>query len=130
MVFKSFLRFFGRKLFGRKQKRHHARRSSSFVPRLEALETRELLTGTIPTILGSNPIDGSSTPTGTPLIQVTYSEPMGSSALVKSNYLLFGSGGNRITINSASFDSLIPNTVNLAYNSNQPLVVDTYSLYV
>src|SRR5262249_2702258 len=54
----------------------------------------------------------------------------GPSALAKNNYLLFGSSGNRVTIDSATFDSVIPNTVDLAYNGGQPLVVDTYSLYV
>src|SRR5262245_6051828 len=133
MRFKSFLRY----LSGDWKKRQPARKKRSdhgLRPLVELLERRDLLTA--PTIIASGvlPQDGASTPTGLPVIQVQFSESMTNSALTANNYVLIGSTGNIIPINTVSFFPLggapANSVVQLAYNGGQQLVVDAYTLFV
>ena len=128
MRFKSFLRFF--------QRRQNVSNSRSTSPRgsmrgrtvlfLEPLEKRELLTNNVPTIISTGvlPVDGTTTPNGLPTIQIQFSEPMGPSATNPSDYLLLGSTGNSIPINSATLDAT-KTIVTLSYNNSLPLLVGT-----
>src|SRR5262249_32985993 len=129
----SFLRFFTR--HGSKSQRPSrkaARRERSSRLWVEPLESRELL-ATAPTIIASGvlPVDGSASASAQPVIQVQYSETLTNTATHPTNYVLLGSSGNPVAINGASFvDTPTNTTVQLTYNSGQPLVVDTYTLYV
>jgi hypothetical protein len=101
---------------------------------LEKLERRDLFSAT-PTIIAVTPADGSSLTTATPLLTVTYSEPMDvASATTPGNYLLFGSAGNSVGVTSVGLtgpDSSGHETATLVYNgSTTGLILDTYTLFV
>jgi hypothetical protein len=100
---------------------------------VETLETRTLPSAR-PTIIAVAPADGSSVSTATPQLTVTYSEPMGPSAAVAGNYLLFGSSGNSVGVTSVTLtgpDASGHETATLTYNgSTTGLVLDTYTLFV
>src|SRR4051794_27405407 len=75
-------------------------------PYVEALEDRVLMTNDIPAILGTGvfPLDGSTTNSTLPPLQVRFSEPMSISAEVPSNYVLTNSFGDLIPINAVTLD--------------------------
>ena len=130
MRFHSFLRFFRQKWFGRKAKTPSPKgRTPGRTPLfLEPLERRELMSVT-PTILSVVPVNNSKTATASPTIMITYNEAMGASAFNASNYILLGSGGTPIPINSVTSGSG-GTTATINYNSGQPLPISSYSLFV
>src|ERR1017187_3564449 len=136
MRWKSFLQFFTRAWKRTRPICKNPARNRSARLLVEMLEKRELLTGDIPTILSAGvlPLDGSSVSSGAPVIQVQYSETMSNTALLQSNYVLLGSTGNNIAVNSVSFVGLggapANSVVQLTYNSGQSLLVDNYTLFV
>ena len=98
--------------------------------RLECLERRELLAVQAPSIISVTPLDGSSTTSGQPPLIVKFSENViASQAQNTANYLLFGTDGRQITINSAMYDSGTFQ-VALSYNQGAALTVDQYTLFV
>ncbi|HZZ80389.1 MAG TPA: VCBS repeat-containing protein, partial [Gemmataceae bacterium] len=138
MRWKSFLRFFkrawqvARTPIQTRRDWRHARIG------FDVLETREMLSGTPPTVINVviTPPSGSASPT----IQVNFSDTMvgsaGSGALNPNNYVLLGSTGTVVPITGASFvaaTSPANSEVMLTYNTGNPgnaLVVDAYTLYV
>ena len=82
MRLKSFLQFFTRAWRKNRPIRNHSSSKRNSRLLVEMLENRELLAGDIPTILATGvlPVDGSSTATGAPVLQVQFSETMSSSA--------------------------------------------------
>src|SRR5262249_37134602 len=64
-----------------------------------------------------------------PVITVTYSEPMGQGVTDPNNYFLFNSQGNRISIQSVTFDPAA-RVATLNYNNGLNLPADDYSLFV
>src|SRR3712207_5754604 len=115
MRFQSLLRF----LPGSRAKRRPARvRPNSSRLAVELLERRELLAGNVPTIdaVGVQPVDGSTASTGLPILQVKFSEKMTSSVLTPSNYILVGTAGVRVPIDSVQFtDDPLNTTVRIRY---------------
>jgi hypothetical protein len=97
---------------------------------LEHLEKRELLSRDAPFIKSVLPLDGSTTGSTTPTLQITFSEAMNAlQAGNAANYTLFGAGGSTVTVNSVALSA--GNTVaTLTYNGGAPLVSGTYSLFV
>jgi FG-GAP-like repeat/FG-GAP repeat len=135
MRWNSFLRFLKRAWQSNKtpiRKRPSSRFSQL---KLEMLESREMLSSAPPTIVAAGvlPVNGSSTTSSHPIIQVQFSDAMTSaSALNASNYVLLGATSGPVPINSVAFtDAPADTTVSLSYNGGtNPLVVDTYTLYV
>ena len=68
------------RLFGKQQTRRTAhqnsRRNAGRRPSLELLESRELLSGTAPTIIAVTPPNGSTQTLGHPQMTITFSEDM------------------------------------------------------
>ena len=133
MRFKSFVQSLSKVWGKRKSRGPITRRNAKLL--VELLEQRELLAGNIPTLVtaGILPVDGSTTLTGTPVIQVEFSETMSASATDAKNYLLLGAAGNPITIDSVNFVQIggpTDSSVQLSYNGGASLVVDTYTLFL
>jgi len=132
MRLKSYMGFFTRNKPITK-KRAESRNSKLLV---EMLERRDLMAA--PAIVFTNvlPLDGSTTATATPAIRVVYSEAMTATATSASNYVLLGSSGNSISIDSVAFESPANSSVLITYNGGAPtnpnaqLVVDTYTLFI
>src|ERR1700692_4853837 len=100
MKFMSFVRFFGtRWLRGKSRRERFTPRPARAQLMLEALEHRVMLSSSPPTIVSVVPVDHSLTTNQTPLVQITFSEPMvGSNAAQTgasnpSNYELLDSNG-------------------------------------
>src|SRR5437660_4887030 len=139
MSFLSLLHLFGvRRSRKSSPARKRAPRRSAPKLALESLEARVLLANDTPTIEATKvlPLDGSSTTSGHPTRQVVFSEPMAGAngppatgAANPANYLLVGSDGTPVTINSATLDAT-GTTVTLGYNGGQQLVTDHYTLFV
>ncbi len=138
MRLKSFLQYLTRGWRKIRPIRNKPAASRSTRLLVEMLEQRELLAADIPSIVAAGvlPMDGSSSATGLPLIQVQFSETMTNSALTPSNYVLLGSTGNNIAVNTVSFNNsaiggaATNSVVQLTYNLGAPLVVDNYTLFV
>jgi len=115
---------------------------------VERLESRELLSAVPPAIIAVTPADGSpvqgAPPLGSePKLTVTFSQNVVvAEADNVSNYLLFGSHNNQITVDAASYvfnGGTGQGIVTLTYHDpvtnpsddpNQGLVTDTYTLFV
>jgi hypothetical protein len=129
MKFPSLSRLFGKRLYRQRSKAKP--QSRHFIqPHIETLETRVVPAGTLPRILSVTPTDGASTNNAQPPVVVTFNEDV-SGAGTASNYELFGSAGNAVTINSVSYSNgggagPFQATVNYA----GPLVVDSYTLFI
>src|SRR5262245_9479703 len=97
---------FWRRLFGKGARRGPARKRAAGARRarlaLERLAARELRSGDTPSILGTAPADHSTSPNGSPTLQVFFSEDV-SGAGTASNYLLFNSKGQAFAITGASY---------------------------
>ena len=135
MRFKSFLQFFSRAWPKRKPIGRNLTSSRNARLLVEMLERRELLAGNIPTLVtaGILPVDGSTTLTGAPVIQVQFSETMTSNVTNAANYILLGSGGNPISIDAVSFVQVggpSNSAVQVSYNGGGALVVDSYTLFL
>ena len=135
MRLKSILQFFNRTWQKQRPIARKRQRSPFAALLIEQLERRDLLAGIPPTLVtaGILPVDGSSTTSALPVIQVEFSDTMTNSALNPSNYVLLGSTGTVVPINSVAFvtgTSPVDSEVTLTYNNSNPLVVDTYTLYV
>src|SRR5438105_679836 len=103
MQLNSFLQFFTRAWRKAKTIKRKPSKNNSARLLVEMLERRDLLAA--PTIVATSilPVDGSTTPTGSPAIIVQFSESMNPSALLPTSYVLLGSSGTPVTINSAVF---------------------------
>jgi hypothetical protein len=134
---KSFLRFLGKQEEGvpvsKRRRRASSReldRSRYSLPRIERLESRELLSNDAPTILRVTPADGSTSLTALPTLAITFSEDVNAAqAQNPSNYILFNATGKSIPIDSATYDST-RHQVFLGYNAGTPLTADRYTLFV
>jgi hypothetical protein len=142
MSFFSFLRLLGARRPRRpSQARTRPARRGKKPLTLEALESRVVPSGDTPTIVATKilPLDGSSSTSTHPPLQVVFSEPMvgtngvgganGSGAADSFNYALIGSDGTPVTIDSATLDAT-KTTVTLGYNGGAPLVTDHFTLFV
>ncbi len=132
MKFTSLVRLFGQRW--QRTRSPRPQRATRRRGRLlcEPLETRELLaTAIAPSIASVAPRDGSNVaPSSKPLLAVTFSEAVNAvEAGDRNNYLLFGSRGDQIPIDSALYNSG-SQQVTLTYNGGNDLVVDTYTLFV
>src|SRR5689334_7674744 len=101
MRWKSYLRFF-KQAWQASKAPIRKKPNFRFSPlRLELLESREMLSGTPPTILSAQPVTGSSTASAHPVIQVQFSDTMTASALNPNNYVLLGATSGIVPINGA-----------------------------
>src|SRR5439155_18078719 len=131
MKFTRFSRVFGERSRLQDPKGHSGsawRRRTRLL--VERLESRELLSNDAPFISAVMPADGSTTLSGQPNLAVKFSEDvLAAQAQNTANYLLFGTGGRSISIDSAVYDSL-NHQVTLSYNGGGTLTADQYTLFV
>src|SRR5438105_2253102 len=130
MKWQRFLRLLGKHPRRVTYQRDNLRSRFARRPSLEVLESRVLLSNDAPFIKAVVPLDGSTSATGHPNIQITFSENVvASEAQNTANYLLFKTNGTKVNINSATYDG-INHQVSLAYNGGGNLTSGTYSLFV
>ncbi len=134
MGFRSFFQFFNRTWRKKQPITKNPPQPLNAKLMVEMLERRDLLTVPGLVAAGVLPLDGTSVNSGSPIIQVQFTETMSNSVLNPGNYVLLGSSGNSIPIDSVSFFSLgaapVNSAVRLSYNGGAPMVVDNYTLFV